>query len=153
VRQPEELKTDTSFYDQTCLPCHHAYVVVSAVVAKLLGATRLAFGYAGYQSDWPEQTPLAVLRLRSLLERHGIELVLPVYDLRSREEAISELKARALEAGSLEQKCLRQVQNVALDRERLMQQIDAWEGAIDASLGAWPPVDIEVLTLAPVDEA
>ena len=29
VRQPEELKTDTSFYDRTCLPCHHAYVVVS----------------------------------------------------------------------------------------------------------------------------
>lgn len=32
-----------------------------------------------------------------------------------------------------------------------MQQIDAWEGAIDTSLGASPPADIEVMTLIPVD--
>jgi len=27
------LKTDTSFYKQTCLPCHHSYVVASSVLA------------------------------------------------------------------------------------------------------------------------
>jgi len=47
ARQPTELQTDTSFYEQTCLPCHHAYVVVSGVLARRLGAHRLAFGYAG----------------------------------------------------------------------------------------------------------
>ena len=40
VQQPEELRTDTSFYEQTCLPCHHAYVVASAaLVAPPLSAT------------------------------------------------------------------------------------------------------------------
>jgi hypothetical protein len=58
VRQPVDLKTDTSFYEQTCLPCHHAYVVVSGAIAALTGIRSLAFGYAGYQNNWPEQTPV-----------------------------------------------------------------------------------------------
>jgi hypothetical protein len=33
VRQSEELRTDTSFYEQTCLSCHHAYVVASGALA------------------------------------------------------------------------------------------------------------------------
>src|SRR5215472_5668597 len=33
IRQPIELQTDTSFYERTCLPCHHAYVVAGAAVA------------------------------------------------------------------------------------------------------------------------
>ena len=150
VRQPEELKTDTSFYDRTCLPCHHAYVVVAAVVARALRAPRLAFGYTGYQDDWPEQTPLAVSRLTSVLKRHGIGLILPVYNLRSRDDAVAELKARDLDPGSLEQKCLRQVRNIMLDAERLAQQIDLWERAIEMSLRASPAVDVNVLRLAAV---
>jgi hypothetical protein len=153
VRQPEELGTDTSFYDQTCLPCHHAYVVVSAVIARALGASRLAFGYAGYQSDWPEQTPLAVSRLAALLERHGIELVLPVYDLHSRDEAVAELTTRGFGSDSLEQKCLRQVFNVALDEARLAQQVELWEKAIETSMTVSPPVDAEVLELTTVAHA
>jgi hypothetical protein len=41
VRQPVDLRTDTSFYEQTCLPCHHAYVVVSGAIATVTGATRV----------------------------------------------------------------------------------------------------------------
>src|SRR5205807_6393519 len=58
VRQPAELRTDTSFYERTCLPCHHAYVVSAVGCAKHLGATDMAFGYTQYQSNWPEQTPI-----------------------------------------------------------------------------------------------
>jgi hypothetical protein len=61
------------------LPCHHAYVVVSAALAKVIGTRRLAFGYAGYQSTWPEQTPQAVSSLRRVLARYDIVLELPVY--------------------------------------------------------------------------
>jgi hypothetical protein len=145
VRQPEELRTDTSFYEQTCLSCPHAYVVASAALASSLGACQLAFGYAGYQMDWPEQTPLAVGRLTDVLARHGISLELPVYDLASREAAIAELGQFGLSPDSLEQKCLRQVTNVALSEPRLRQQVDLWEAAIDQSMRALDTIKIEIL--------
>ena len=148
VRQPVDLRTDTSFYEQTCLPCHHAYVVVSATIAAAAAARRLAFGYAGYQSDWPEQTPLAVSRLRRVLAGHGIRLELPVYDLPSREAALAELASLGMSGEALEQKCLRQVTNIALTDERLGQQVDLWERAIDRSMAALPGIEMEVLDRA-----
>src|SRR3546814_10606496 len=87
INQPKDLATDTSFYAQTCLSCHHAYVVVAAAVARSVGSKNLAFGYAAYQSDWPEQSPLATARLSSVLNDYGIQLHLPVIDLASRAEA------------------------------------------------------------------
>ena len=145
VRQPTDLRTDTSFYEKTCLPCHHAYVVVSAVLAKLFAADRLAFGYATYQSQWPEQTPVAIEALRSVLRRHRVSLELPVHDLESKEDAAAELAARGMSPAAMEQKCLRQVMNVALDPQRLRAQVALWEAAIDASLKDVESVELEVL--------
>jgi hypothetical protein len=145
VQHPEELRTDTSFYEQTCLPCHHAYVVASAALAGWLGARRLAFGYAGYQMDWPEQTPLAVARLADVLTRYDIKLELPVYDITSRAAAMAELEGFGLSPDSLEQKCLRQVTNVALPEARLRQQIELWEAAIDRSMQALDMIQVEVI--------
>lgn len=145
VRQPNELRTDTSFYEQTCLPCHHAYVVVSGVVARSLGITRLAFGYAGYQRDWPEQTPLAVARLTTVLQRHGIALELPVYEVACKEAATAELLALGLSTDALEQKCLRQVRNVALADEKLRSQIALWENAIDRSMAQLNEIVLDIL--------
>ena len=134
IRQPEELRTDTSFYEMTCLPCHHAYVVVSVALAHYLGTRYLAFGYAGYQNTWPEQTPLATSRLRSVLAQHGIELLLPVYDLLSREQVETVLSSYGVAPQSLEQKCLQQVNNVELSTPKLSSQISLWEQAIESSL-------------------
>jgi predicted subunit of tRNA(5-methylaminomethyl-2-thiouridylate) methyltransferase len=145
IRQPVELRTDTSFYEQTCLPCHHAYVVAGAFVAAKAGIKTLAFGYACYQNGWPEQTLLAVERLATVLDRHGIELALPVYDLASREQVLDELTARGLSSASLEQKCIQQVRNVKLDQVNLVQQIDMWERAIDVSISRLSEIDIEVV--------
>jgi hypothetical protein len=145
VRQPKELRTDISFYEHTCLPCHHAYVAASGVLAGLLGAHRLAFGYAGYQMDWPEQTPLAVARLAGVLARYEIKLELPVYDIVSRAAAIAELERFGLTPNSLEQKCLRQVTNVALPEARLRQQIELWEAAIDRSMQALDRIEVEII--------
>jgi hypothetical protein len=145
IRQPDELKTDTSFYEQTCLPCHHAYVVAGAAVAAKAGLASLAFGYAAYQNTWPEQTPLAVVRLARVLARHGTELILPVYNLASRDEAIAQLEAKGLSAGALEQKCIRQITNVELEPHRLRQQIDFWEKAIDTSIRVVDTIKIQVL--------
>lgn len=145
VQQPTELRTDTSFYEQTCLPCHHAYVVVSGALAKSAGVRRLAFGYAGYQREWPEQTPLAIDSLTRVLKRHGIELELPVQELAGRQEAIQELEVLGLSTDALEQKCLRQVLNVSLNANLLRQQVKLWEEAIDRSMTQIGTIDLEIL--------
>jgi hypothetical protein len=148
IRQPAELKTDTSFYEQTCLPCHHAYIVAGAAVAAKAGVKALAFGYAAYQNTWPEQTPLAVERLSAVLSRHGIKLTLPAYDLASRKQAFEELLKRGLSTEALEQKCLQQVTNVALDSNRLSQQVDLWERAINNSISSISAIEIEIVESA-----
>ena len=152
LRQPDELRTDVSFYERTCLPCHHAYVVAAVAVAALHGATSLAFGYASYQSSWPEQSPMAIQSLEAVLARHGIALSLPVLDLASRSEAISELAARGLNTASLEQKCLRQVDNVRLDDDRLRQQVSLWEAAMEGSLSRLGEVRVEILERSTVGD-
>lgn len=129
----------------TCLPCHHSYVVVSGVLASLQQVERLAFGYAKYQSDWPEQTPLAVERLTSVLQRHGIRLELPAYDLASREAAVSALTQWGLSGESLEQKCIQQISNVALSQDRLRQQVALWEQSIDESMSRLGEISIEII--------
>jgi hypothetical protein len=145
VRQPVDLKTDTSFYEMTCLPCHHSYVVVSGVIAALNGIDRLAFGYAHYQSNWPEQTPLAVERLTTVLGRHGITLELPAYDIPSREAAIATLREFAISTTSLEQKCIQQISNVSLSGEKLKSQIELWELSIEASMVRIDSISLETL--------
>jgi hypothetical protein len=145
VRQPHDLKTDTSFYELTCLPCHHSYVVASCIIAAKYGVQRLAFGYARYQSNWPEQTPLAIERLQSVLSIHGIALDLPVYDLASRESAIETLRDLGVSTASLEQKCIQQMSNVTLTGDRLVSQIELWERAIKTSMDRLDEIAIEVI--------
>jgi hypothetical protein len=145
IDQPRQLATDTSFYEQTCLSCHHAYVVAAAAVGRSLGATRLAFGYTGYQSDWPEQTPLATGRLGAVLADYGIRLELPVFDLTSREEVQAQLERAGLSPEALEQKCSRQVTNVKLDDVRLAAQIALWENAIRCSMDALDTIPMAIV--------
>jgi len=146
VVQPTELRTDTSFYAQTCLSCHHAYVVACAAIARQLAAREVVFGYVGYQSHWPEQTRLAIDALRETLTRHGFSLSLPVYDIADRETAISELTRRGLSADSLEQKCLRQVTNIELAPALLVEQVSKWQMAIDHSMSALAEIKVHVET-------
>ena len=153
VKQPADLATDTSFYERTCLPCHHAYVVAAAAVARSVGAGRLAFGYARYQANWPEQTPLATSRLTAVLAEYDITLELPVADLSSREAAENELTAMGLSPSALEQKCSRQVTNVTLEGDRLRTQISLWEDAIRRSMSELdkiPAAIMEDATLAEI---
>lgn len=145
LRQPDGLFDRQALYERTCLPCHHLYVVVAMKVAITVGASAIAFGYAGYQDSWPEQTPAATSRLARLLESEGIKLVLPVYDLPSRVAAIAELESRGLAPSSLEQKCVIQTQNVRLSNEKLGEQLQIWEESVRSSLQRLKDVDLEVL--------
>ena len=134
VAQPVNILTDESSYARTCLPCHHAYVAVGVRVARERGIRTLAFGYAGYQSSWPEQTPYAVERLSAALSKVDVDLVLPVYDVRRKEDALEELSSQGLSTAALEQKCLRQITNVALDDRTLRREIERWENALSTML-------------------
>jgi hypothetical protein len=134
VSQPLNILRDEASYARTCLPCHHAYVSVGARVARDRGISTLAFGYTGYQSSWPEQTPYAVERLSAALSEVDLDLVLPVYDLHRKEDAVEELSSHGLSAAALEQKCLRQITNVTLDEAALRCEVDRWEKAISSAL-------------------
>ena len=119
IRQPEIAAGSSLLRASTCLPCHRSYAALGAAVAKQYSSAALAFGYARYQADWAEQTPYAVEQLRDVLGRCGLKLVTPVYDVSSREQAVSELQALGLSAAALEQKCLQQQFNVALPPQQL----------------------------------
>jgi hypothetical protein len=127
-------------------------VVVAAAIARSLSAQRLAFGYTRYQSDWPEQTPLATSRLAAVLGEYGIKLELPVIDLPSREHAQAELAAAGLSPDALEQKCRRQVSNVKLDESDLVAQIGLWETAIRRSMDALDAIPAAIIENLSIEE-
>jgi len=130
----------------TCLPCHHAYLSVAVSLAdrKHLGA--VATGYSGYQSDWLEQTPYAIDRLREVLGAHGKELLLPVADLISKDQAVLELRERGVSDYALEQKCLRQQTNdYRASEAQKLAEIDRWAAELDDALRAGARISFESL--------
>ncbi len=120
--------------DVTCLPCHHLYVSIGVKYAHAQGIGTMAMGYAGYQSHWPEQTPAATAILGSVLGEQGIQLLLPVYDVMSKEAAEAELAAHGLTVTAQEQKCLRQLKSSALDERALSAELDGWEKSLRRTL-------------------
>ena len=129
------------FIYATCLPCQHVYVSTGALIALRHQIPHLAMGYSGYQSSWPEQTPYATAGLTRILRDRGIQLHLPVYDLREKEDAFLELARLGLGPESLEQKCLQQSSNIELRGERLKAETDRWLAAISETIdsrGSFP---------------
>ena len=120
----------------TCLPCQRDYASVGSLVAKSLGIDSIAFGYTSYQSDWPEQTPEAIESLRHILSDFDLQLLLPVYNLQDKQEALEELRRRGVSQDSLEQKCLKQITNIKLSDSELKTQLSAWEEGLRSLLKA-----------------
>ena len=126
----------SGFSDRTCLPCQEAYALTGYKVARDAAIKNLALGYANYQSGWPEQTPAATARLDRIMGERGLNLLLPVYGLRSKNEAIKSLDKHGLAHESLEQKCTKQVSNIVLEGDALEQQLGLWEQLLTDSLAA-----------------
>lgn len=118
----------------TCLPCHHDYAMLGVQIARATESTALAFGYAAYQADWPEQTPEGVSTLRTVLHEGGLDLVLPTYDLASKDEAVRELEALGLTVTALEQKCMRQLVSTRLPIEVLEPMLATWAQSLRKAL-------------------
>ncbi len=135
VRLKQMHSTSTeSLIAATCLPCHRSYVAAGVALARQESISNLAFGYAGYQSAWPEQTAHATDLLKKLLGSAGIQLHLPVYELVTKQQAISQLEALKLKPEALEQKCLKQQTNIELAPQVLLKELDRWEKSTRAEL-------------------
>lgn len=145
IAQPTLESTFSEAFGNTCLPCQRDYVAVGAHVARSRQIPRLALGYASYQSDWPEQHSTAIERLRGRLQAAGLELSIPVYNLTSRAEAEAELSSLGLSTDALEQKCLKQINNIRLSDEALVRHLDNWETRLNAALSQSPPPALKLL--------
>ena len=152
IEQPPFSPEDAFFTAPTCFPCHKEYSTIGVSVAEKLGATALAFGYASYQSDWPEQTPRAVAHLRKVLEGLGLELFVPVYDVASKEEAREALQSRHVSTVSLEQKCSVQVKNIRLEGDQYDREFKRWCSALGAALARRSNADLTILDQRRLDE-
>jgi hypothetical protein len=152
VRQPRQETGPANFNSKTCLPCHKEYVSIAGAILAQNPSRAIAFGYVSYQQQWPEQTPLAIASLKRVLRKHQIELLLPVYSLKTRGDAVLELTRHGLSAEALEQKCLRQVNNIQLDTDQLHDQVGIWENAIDFALSTNPPMKLDVIREIPLSE-
>lgn len=145
ILQPQAMPSDHLFQAPTCLPCHRSYTAIGTMVAEGLNADSLAFGYTEYQSDWLEQTLHATECLTRVLASRGINVLLPVYDIASKSDAIAELERYGLSSVALEQKCLQQQFNLAGDPSQIKEEIAAWEQALIEALNDLSRLRIETL--------
>jgi len=145
VRQPPASRADEAFRVPTCFPCHKAYTTVAVQLAEAYGTDSIAFGYASYQGDWPEQRPEAVSFLRDTLGSIGLSLLTPVYDLPSKDAARAELRERGMVDSALEQKCLAQIHHRALSPREYSEEFQAWTAALIHSLSSRDGIKPEIL--------
>ena len=151
VRQPPTANA-RSFTAPTCLPCHAAYASLGVMVAREEDAHAIAFGYAGYQSTWPEQTQYAVTTLRGVLGEQGLSLEVPVYDLDAKDAAIAELISRGLSPLALEQKCTQQQLNVELSQSALHDEIGLWASSIRDTIASVLRRPLDIIERASIQD-
>ena len=89
----------------SCLTCILAKITAAVPYCRKNGIAALALGYTGYQSQWAEQTSHAIHEQRAALRRLGISLLLPSVHYAAKDSVVSDLIARELTPGSLENPC------------------------------------------------
>ncbi len=145
VRQEINITTNYGSFLPTCLPCQSEYISIGTKFCIENGINHLGLGYASYQSVWPEQSPEAISILHNILNKYGITLELPVYDIDSKEEAINLLEHHGLSPFSLEQKCQRQETNIELSQSELNIELSKWEKSIRENLEMIKTLPMEIL--------
>lgn len=144
IIEPTGFSRHDHFSVPTCLPCHRSYTAIGLIIMGRVGARALAFGYTKYQSGWPEQTPAAIQRLTEVLAEKSLRLIVPVYDLASKEAAMNELMRYKLTPSALEQKCIKQLVSRSLDEETLDVELEAWELALRESTNELKNVELTI---------
>jgi hypothetical protein len=82
----------------------------------------------------------------------GIELLLPAYALKSKEEAIAELKKNNLSEGALEQKCIVQQKNRELGPDVLKSQISEWVAHLERSISSMTYESLDIVADLKLDD-
>ena len=140
---------------KSCLPCHLSYIRIAFEVANREKAKYIATGYTSYQSNWLEQTPHAITRLRQVLKKHSIELLLPSLPVLSKEDARGVLRSYNLSDDSLEQTCLKQQFNDQLvTMDEMTREVDVWAEHLDQALATSLSEDFQInapITISEVD--
>lgn len=119
---------------ETCLPCSITYTYYGARLCKILNTRFLGFGYVKYQAQWIEQTSEAIEILGSRLDRVGIELLLPVSNIQSKDEARLELLNNTLSPKALEQQCTLHHIDSHIEGEDLKRAMQAYEYQLGKAL-------------------
>jgi hypothetical protein len=117
-----------------CIDCHFGYFLTVHSIARQIGGACIACGFVRYQNAWVEQSPYAVESLSQVMRDHGMELVLPVADIASKEEAEAELRASGVSVKSLELKCSRERADPGLTGKPLREIVDNRIAALNAAL-------------------
>jgi PP-loop superfamily ATP-utilizing enzyme len=129
-----------------CLPCRQTYFAAAVKTANEYRIGKIAAGYAAYQSNWLEQSPYAISSLKRVLESVGKELVLPVADVASKEDAMALLRSHNISDTALEQKCMRQSSSAEhISEEQIRNEVDQWSIDLRNLLHSPQSVPIEVL--------
>lgn len=110
----------------TCLPCHAYYIALLQCLARSQNIKNVSLGYVGYQNCWEEQSPYAKKSLREYLANKGINLILPVEDIQTKDDMKQALKDLGLPEEASEQKCLKSSFNIPLNPSEIEEQVDAW---------------------------
>ena len=124
--------------DLGCIGCHFGYFASAYSIARSLDCQCIACGFVEYQNSWVEQTPYSVARLRDLMSEHGIKLLLPVAELRSKTEVETELAKYGVTAGSLELKCDKQISDPGLVEAPLRAIVDRGIDALGVAVEGDP---------------
>jgi hypothetical protein len=118
-----------------CMSCQLTATAAAVQLAKRVGATVVSTGFAGYQRAWIEQSPEAEEILRHALARDGLRLELPAATIKSKEQAVAELRALSLTTEPLEQKCVSQQLNPSIEKEERSSALKAWESNLLSVVG------------------
>ena len=109
-----------------CMSCQLTAISAAIQLAKHIGASAVATGFANYQRNWIEQSAEAEVILQRALARDGLRLELPAATLDSKHAAVTALAALSLTTHSLEQKCVTQQLNPALSEEERTAALNEW---------------------------
>lgn len=89
--------------------------------------------------------------LRHNLRNHGLELLLPAFDLSSKADAIRELQMAGLNHDALEQKCLIQQFNNTLRPAELAAELERWDQALEQTFQLAKQEDVQVVQRVTLD--
>jgi len=90
---------------KSCLLCALSKITAIIPLCSERGIGKICLGYTQYQASWAEQTPYAIELQERYLQARGLDLLLPVRDLASKNDARSELLASDLSVDALENPC------------------------------------------------